>query len=128
MGGGQAFGWLNLQWYSLFNPRSVYYDSDNPYAGRERYMSLSGTWQPSSRINQQVSAERSSFFRLAGGEQALADFLAAYEFVPGTVAYAGYGALYDRRGWDGTDWLDGQGSFLNTRRGFFFKVSYLYRL
>jgi hypothetical protein len=161
MGGGQAFGWLNLQWYSSFNPRSVYYDSEIPYAGRERYLSLSGTWQPSSRINQQLSVDRSTFFRLAGGERVyavstlnsrttyqfdrrfsvrtivrygssrkriLADFLAAYEFVPGTVAYAGYGALYDRRGWDGTDWLPGQGSFLNTRRGFFFKVSYLYRL
>lgn len=114
----------------------MYYDSEIPYAGRERYMSLSGTWQPSSRINQQLSADRSTFFRLSSGERVdgvnilnsrttyqfnrrfsvrtivrydssrkrvLADFLGAWEFVPGTVAYAGYGALYDRRGWDGTD-------------------------
>jgi hypothetical protein len=57
----------------------------------------------------------------------LGDFLGAWEFVPGTVAYAGYGALYERRGWDGADWLEGQGSYLNHRRGFFFKLSYLYR-
>ena len=58
----------------------------------------------------------------------LADLLGAWEFAPGTVAYAGYGALYERRGWDGLDWLPGQGSLLNTRRGFSFKLSYLYRL
>ena len=58
----------------------------------------------------------------------LADFLGAWEFKPGTVAYVGYGALYERRGWDGEDWLTGQGSLLNTRRGFFFKLSYMYRL
>jgi hypothetical protein len=44
------------------------------------------------------------------------------------VAYAGYAGLYERRGWDGRDWLPGQGNYLNTRRGFFFKLSYLYRL
>ncbi len=57
----------------------------------------------------------------------LADFLGAWELVPGTVAYVGYGELYDRRGWDGRDWLPGQGSYLGTRRGLFFKLSYLYR-
>ncbi len=58
----------------------------------------------------------------------LGDFLGAWEFVPGTVAYVGYGALHERRGWDGGEWLPSQGSFLNTRRAFFFKLSYLYRL
>jgi len=57
----------------------------------------------------------------------LGDFLAAFEFVPGTVAYAGYGALYERRGWNGQDWTTGEGGFLNTHRGFFLKLSYLYR-
>jgi len=57
----------------------------------------------------------------------LTDFLASYELIPGTVAYAGYGALFERRSWDGQEFLQGTGDYLNTRRGIFFKVSYLYR-
>ncbi len=72
MGGAQAFGWLNLEWNSSFNPRSVYYDSEHPYAGRERYLSLSGTWQPTSRVNQRLSVERNTFFRLSTGERVYA--------------------------------------------------------
>jgi len=62
----------------------------------------------------------------------LTDFLASYEFVPGTVFHAGYGSLYER----GT-----LGAFANdvnspvrleekyraTNRGLFFKASYLKR-
>ncbi len=61
-------------------------------------------------------------------KRVLTDLLGAFELVPGTVAYAGYGGICERRGWDGSDWLPGQGSYYNTRRGFFFKLSYLYRL
>ena len=55
------------------------------------------------------------------------DFLASYEPVPGTVAYAGYGALFDKQDWDGTRFVSGY-DYVNTRRSFFFKLSYLYRL
>ena len=61
-------------------------------------------------------------------KRVLTDFLAAWEPRPGTVAYAGYGALFEQRGWDGSDWLSGQGNYINNRRGFFSKLSYLYRL
>jgi hypothetical protein len=47
--------------------------------------------------------------------------------MPGTVAYAGYGALFERRSWDGQQFLSGAGDYLITQRGLFFKVSYLYR-
>ena len=57
----------------------------------------------------------------------LTDFLASFEPVPGTVAYVGYGSLLERRGWDGADWLPGQGDYLTTRRGLFFKASYAKR-
>jgi len=33
--------------------------------------------------------------------QVLTDFLASWELLPGTVVYAGYGSLVERRGWDG---------------------------
>ena len=60
-------------------------------------------------------------------KRVLMDFLASYEPVPGTVAYAGYGALFDRQEWDGTEFKPGPGEYLNMQRGVFLKVSYLYR-
>ena len=48
----------------------------------------------------------------------LTDLLASYEFVPGTVFYAGYGSLCERLGTD---------PYTTTSRGLFFKASYLYR-
>lgn len=57
----------------------------------------------------------------------LTDFLASYQLRPGTVVYAGYGSLIERRAFDHDQWLDGQGDYLTTRRGLFFKASYLYR-
>ena len=47
--------------------------------------------------------------------------------MPGTVAYVGYGSLFERRGWDGAGWLPGEGDYLTTRRGLFVKVSYAKR-
>ena len=60
-------------------------------------------------------------------KRVLTDFLASFEPVPGTVAYAGYGSLVEQRGWDGAGWLPGQGDYLTTRRGLFFKASYAKR-
>lgn len=57
----------------------------------------------------------------------LTDFLGSYELIPGTVAYAGYGNLFERRSWNGRELVAGTGDYLNTRRGLFFKVSYLHR-
>jgi len=48
----------------------------------------------------------------------LTDLLAAYEFVPGTVAQAGYGSLFERRN---------LANYTTVSRGLFFKVSYLHR-
>jgi hypothetical protein len=43
------------------------------------------------------------------------------------VVYAGYGSLIEKQDWDGTQWLPGQGSYITTNRGFFFKASYIHR-
>ncbi len=61
-------------------------------------------------------------------KQVLTDFLASWELLPGTVAYAGYGSLIEQRGWNGTDWTDAQPmSYRTSNRGFFFKASYIHR-
>ena len=57
----------------------------------------------------------------------LTDFLGSYDLRPGTVVYAGYGSLYEKRGYQAPDWIAGEGSYLTTRRGLFLKASYLYR-
>ena len=60
-------------------------------------------------------------------ERVLTDLLASYELRPGTVAYAGYGSLYERRDFLEGEWVPSAGEYLTTRRGFFLKASYLYR-
>ena len=59
--------------------------------------------------------------------QLLTDLLASFTYIPGTVVHAGYGSLYERSQWDGTG-LTRSSSFLELRRGLFFKASYLWRL
>jgi len=60
-------------------------------------------------------------------EQILTDFLASYELRPGTVVYAGYGSLIERREWDGQNWRPGSGAYRTSQRGLFFKASYAHR-
>jgi hypothetical protein len=59
----------------------------------------------------------------------LSDFLASYEFVPGTVFHVGYGSLNERRA-DANGMLvpveDGE-RYLTVNRGLFLKASYLKR-
>jgi hypothetical protein len=57
----------------------------------------------------------------------LSDLLGSYEPRPGTVLYGGYGSLFERRDFVDGGWVEGDGSYLATRRGLFFKASYLYR-
>jgi len=60
--------------------------------------------------------------------QVLSDFLASYELIPGTVAYAGYGSLFEEPGFQtGPAPLPPTGRYVTVSRGLFFKVSYLHR-
>jgi hypothetical protein len=52
--------------------------------------------------------------------------LASFTYIPGTVIYAGYGSAFERVRWNGSDYVESD-RFLETKRGFFFKVSYLWR-
>jgi hypothetical protein len=59
--------------------------------------------------------------------QLLTDFLASFTYIPGTVFHVGYGSLYEKLDWQGDRYVPGR-DFLETRRGFFLKASYLWRL
>jgi hypothetical protein len=55
------------------------------------------------------------------------DTLVSFTYIPGTVIYAGYGSAFEKIEWDGLDYREST-HFHETKRGFFFKVSYLWRI
>jgi len=55
------------------------------------------------------------------------DFLASFTYIPGTVVHVGYGAAFDRLRWTEREYIEAD-RFLERQRGFFFKISYLWRL
>jgi len=57
----------------------------------------------------------------------LTDFLASFTYIPGTVIHLGYGSLFEKIRWDGTDYVPSD-NYKESRRGLFFKASYLWRL
>ncbi|MCX6543899.1 MAG: DUF5916 domain-containing protein [Acidobacteria bacterium] len=63
----------------------------------------------------------------SGDRRVLGDFMSSYEVRPGTVFYAGYGTLFEKRDYREQAWIPGEGSYLTTSRGLFIKASYLHR-
>jgi hypothetical protein len=59
-------------------------------------------------------------------KRVLMDYLASFELVPGTVAHAGYGALFEKESASEPLLVSKPSSYINTQRGLFFKVSYRY--
>ncbi len=59
--------------------------------------------------------------------QVLTDFLSSYELRPGTVVFVGYGSLIERREFVDGRWIANEGTYQTSRRGLFFKASYLHR-
>jgi hypothetical protein len=55
------------------------------------------------------------------------DFLASFTYIPGTVFHIGYGNLYESKKWNGTEYYDSD-RIREMKRGFFVKLSYLFRL
>jgi len=60
-------------------------------------------------------------------ERLVTDLLASFTYIPGTVVHLGYGSLYEKVAWGDGAYVPSD-RFLETKRGFFFKVSYLWRL
>jgi len=64
-------------------------------------------------------------------KEMLTDFLASFTYIPGTVIHLGYGSIYEKTRWDdalATPAYVESNKFLETKRGFFFKASYLWRM
>jgi hypothetical protein len=158
-GSVQLFRWLQANG-SFVNGSAIYYDPENPYAGRDHSLNVGVTLQPTGRFTEDLSYTHEVFHRADDGRlvydldiinsrttyqftrfvfvrgtaqydssraQVLTDFLASYEMRPGSVLYAGYGSLVERRSDLAGAWTTGIGPYLTTRRGLFLKASYLYR-
>jgi len=126
-----------------------------PFQGKGSNASANFIYQPSDKLNANLSLIYSDFFRDANSERIfditifrgrltyqlnrylflraiaehnnlrqrlLTDFLASFTYIPGTVLHFGYGSIYEK------DILPNDGGFAETRRGFFAKASYLWRL
>jgi hypothetical protein len=60
-------------------------------------------------------------------DKLLVDLLASFTYIPGTVVHLGYGSIYERAQWQDREYIPAD-NFLEIRRSFFFKISYLWRL
>lgn len=81
------------------------------------------TYQFSRRLYARVIAQHDT-----SSHRLLLDALGSYELRPGTVFFAGYGALRERRAYEDGEWrTDALSPLRESRRGLFLKASYLYR-
>ena len=81
------------------------------------------TYQFSRRLYTRLIAQHDT-----SSHRLLLDALGSYELRPGTVFFAGYGALRERRSYVDGEWqTDALSPFRESRRGLFFKASYLHR-
>lgn len=156
--GGARAVWssqINRQWTTRLEYRrtkGVFYDLE-PYPGLGNTAIANVTYQPSEKINAFLGATYSDFFRTSDKariydvtilrarftyqinkylflrgivehndfrKRLLTDFLASFTYIPGTVLHFGYGSLYEK--------LEASKDFRESRRGFFAKASYLWRL
>jgi hypothetical protein len=126
-----------------------------PFQGKGSSASANIIYQPSDKLNANLSWIYSDLFRDSNSEKIfditilrgrltyqlnrylflraiaehnnlrqrlLTDFLASFTYIPGTVLHFGYGSIYEK------NVLPNNDGFTETRRGFFAKASYLWRL
>ena len=113
--------WENFQAEGTFTYSDFYRDAD----GSKLYDYGIGRLKLIYQVNQYL------FFRAIGQyndyrEELTADFLASFNYIPGTAVYLGYGSVFDKLRWDGSDYI-GSDTFLEMKRGLFLKMSYLWR-
>jgi len=104
-----------------FNSVDYYTEADSEKVFDVDLLRLRTTFQPNRYLLFRAIAEYNWFH-----EELVSDLLASFTYIPGTVIHVGYGSLHDRTEWDGTQYIDGT-DFLETKRRFFFKTSYLFR-
>lgn len=113
-------------WENFRTDASLTYEDFYPDAtGEKLYDYLITRVKLTYQVNQYL------FFRTIGEyndyrESLNTELLASFTYIPGTVFYIGWGSMYNKVRWDGTDYV-GSDNFLEMRRGLFLKMSYLWR-
>jgi len=112
------------QW--LFDLRGTYSGFSRASDGRRLYdygiYRAKATYQWNRYLFFRGIAEYNTYRR-----QLLTDFLASFTYIPGTVFHVGYGSFYEKVQWQDDRFVPGR-DLVETRRGFFLKASYLWRL
>jgi len=94
--------------------------------GRKEYdytiIRSANTFQVNKYLFFRAIVEYNTFYK-----QMMTDLLASFTYIPGTVIHLGYGSLYEKLAWGDEDYIPSD-RFLETKRSFFFKMSYLWRL
>jgi len=80
------------------------------------------TYQVNKYLFFRAIVEYNSFYK-----SLMTDLLASFTYIPGTVVHIGYGSLYEKLAWR-EEQYEPSDRFLEMKRDFFFKVSYLWRL
>jgi hypothetical protein len=97
----------------------LYRESDSTREFDYKIVRSRNTYQVNKYLFFRVILEHNSF-----RHELESDVLASFTYIPGTVMHIGYGSLYRDVRWDGLRIMDSRES----RRGFFFKASYLWRM
>ncbi|MBN2089377.1 carbohydrate binding family 9 domain-containing protein [candidate division KSB1 bacterium] len=88
------------------------------------------TYQINKYLFFRIIAEYSPFHNYELSEKTrelTTDFLISFTYIPGTVIHLGYGSFYERIEWKDEQYVDSD-RFLESKRSFFFKTSYLWRM
>ena len=80
------------------------------------------TYQVNRYLFFRAIVEYNSFYK-----RLMTDFLASFTYIPGTVIHFGYGSLYEKIEWKEGEYISAD-RFLESKRGLFFKASFLWRL
>lgn len=113
--------WENLQGEGTYTYSDFYRDAD----GSQLYK------YPITRVKLLYQVNQYLFFRAIAEyndykKELTNDLLASFTYIPGTAVYLGYGSIFDRVRWDGSQYVDADG-LLEMQRGLFLKLSYLWR-
>lgn len=99
-----------------------YRDIDNRKEYDYSIIRFRNTYQMNKYLFFRAILEHNSFYK-----ELTTDFLISFTYIPGTVIHIGYGSLYQKVKWETDKYVDSS-KFLETKRGFFFKTSYLWRM
>ena len=105
-----------------FTYTDLFRDNDGEKAFDYTIIRFRNTYQTNRYLFFRVILEYNSFY-----EELMTDFLASFTYIPGTVIHIGYGSLYNKIKWENDQYMESD-RFLETKRVFFFKASYLWRL